>query len=110
MYNGAEVNGATNYENCAMFKAIITFPSTLQSIGSAAFSTNHYNTNAYETYIGGVIMLSTTPPTISEDTFGGGFYYEGSHGENITITVPKGCVDIYKAAEVWPEYRIVEAS
>ena len=77
----------------------ITLPSTIESIGSKAFRCN--KDGGTKGYLTKVTILATTPPIISEDTFG-----------SAPIIVPKGCGEIYKAADGWSEYAsyIVEAT
>lgn len=74
-----------------------TIPASVERIGLECFSQNIRN----------VILLVTTPPIIDGSPFGPTeeLYIQ-------TITVPKGCGDIYKAAEGWKNYAdyIVEAS
>ena len=97
----------------SMYGNTITFPSTVTSIGSEAFRYDDYSGSGdifYYTYVKTAIMLSKTPPTIGDDAFGerGAI----STSEYMTIIVPKGCGEAYKAAEGWSAYKnwIVEAS
>ena len=94
-------------ENIAMYKKTITFPSTVESIGSSAFGSGvsaNVGEGLYCTYIEHVVILAPSPPTTATDTF-------GDRGL-ISITVPTGCGEVYKAAEGWIYYKriIVEAS
>ena len=89
----------------------VTIPSTVESIGDYAFSTEYSYTSGgttfytgYNTYVKELVLLPTMPPTLGSyacvnwDTTNKGAEYD------ITIIVPKGCVDIYKAAEGWSAY------
>ena len=92
----------------AMSNGTIILPSTLQSIDSSAFCTNERSdtdsSNIYG-YLNTVRILATTPPTIQNEVFGQDSYLT-------SIIVPAGCVETYKAADVWGEYGsyLVEAS
>lgn len=92
----------------------VTFPSTLTSIGGSAFRYRDYSGSGdyfYYTYLSGAVMLSKTPPTLGSDVFGHDGTYN-NHDTKMVITVPRGCVEAYKAGEGWNSYtnRIVEAS
>lgn len=93
-------NGVTIIGTCAFYGCTgvtrVEIPSSVTTIGYLAFSNCTGLTN--------IIVLATTPPTI---TASGAF-----DSTTCTITVPKGCGEAYKAAEYWSEYanRIVEAS
>ena len=94
----------------------ITIPSSVTELGLRSLQCHQY-----EKVEGGTIwcdtnvkMLGTTPPTMAEESstyddsgaFGRESLYEG------IITVPKGCGETYKSADVWNHYadEIVEAS
>ena len=97
-------------ENAAMYGSIITLPSTLQSIGARAFTTDEYNdANTYNLgYLAGVKLLATTPPTIASDANPFGPYGDFSaHGRTFSIIVPKGCGAAYKAADWWRNYDVI---
>ena len=97
-----------------MYNTVITFPSTIKSIGSGVFNTRKETLIGgarYYSYIAGVRMLATTPPTIETSAFGDrGWTVAPTTNNVITITVPKGCGEAYKAA--WTGYKnyIVEES
>lgn len=79
----------------------VTIPASVTRIDSEAFKA----TRGEHLY---VTILATTPPTIPTDTA-----YDIFGGEtDITITVPKGCGEVYKAADGWSRYAnyIVEES
>ena len=76
----------------------ITIPSGVTSIGAYAFE--------YCTALTDIRMLPTTPPSLTSSLASGGL------NSSCKITVPKGCGNAYKSAEVWSNYAsiIVEAS
>lgn len=78
----------------------VVLPSTIKSIGNAAFNVNNSGGGS-DCYLEKLTILASIPPTVS----GTGF-------EAQTIIVPKGCGEAYKAAEGWSVYadRIMEAS
>lgn len=92
-------NSLTTIESDAFIRCkglqAITIPSGVTSIGEFAFS--------YCESLINVTVLATTPPTIDYSTF---------QHNTATITVPKGCGDIYKSTTNWRIYAdyIVEAS
>lgn len=88
-----------------MSGATVTFPRTLQSIGTNAFTSDYYTGDyLYYTYIDKAVMTSETPPVFGENAFGkkGGTMVSTSGSSYVTFVVPKGCVAAYKAAEGWP--------
>lgn len=95
----------------------ITLPSSLYSIGECAFT--HIGSNSYVPGVRNYVILATTPPTLGgfqdADAASGGRAYSSAIGYQTyieSITVPKGCGAVYKAAEGWSNYadKIVEAS
>ena len=86
----------------------LTLPSTVTNIGENAFEGPIIDAYTW-TYLKQVTMLSKTPPTT-------GVEYEHSAFskpyKNFKLIVPKGCGDVYKAAQGWSDYAdyIVEAS
>ena len=55
--------------------------------------------------IGSIVSYATEPPVIGSNAF------SGVNKDNFTVEVPKGCVDKYKEAEGWKEFkRIAEYS
>lgn len=94
-------------------------PSTLQSLGDAAFSINceHPNnsTPSDQITLKTLTINATTPPSVSDTQFLGLVYYNGTNnvgGITFIIIVPQGCGATYKAATGWSFYAnyIVEAS
>lgn len=79
----------------------VVLPSTIKSIGSGAFNVPYSGGGGSGCYLDKLTILASTPPTVSETGF-----------EALTIIVPKGCGEAYKAAEGWSAYadRITEAS
>ena len=77
--------------------ASITIPDSVTSIGNNCF----YSCSS----LASVTMLPTAPPTLGSNAFGG-------TASDLVITVPKGCLDAYKAATNWSAYadKMVEAS
>lgn len=78
----------------------VTIPATVTNIGFDAL-----DFNGDSLYHHTITMLSTTPPTMDPL---GGLGYNGV----VTIIVPAGCAEVYKAAEGWGKYAdvIVEGS
>lgn len=99
-YNRADTN-----QQCGKIASVV-IPSSVTRIGHSSFGTA-----ALE-----VTMLATTPPTLTvlettnEDTGITSYTYAFYCSASLTIIVPKGCGDVYKAA--WENYAdyIVEAS
>lgn len=58
-----------------------------------------------------VVMLGTNPPTL-EASANSPWCFGDPSNKSLTITVPKGCGEVYKAASDWAKYKdcIVEAS
>lgn len=55
--------------------------------------------------IGSIVSYATEPPVLGSNAF------SGVNKDNFTVEVPKGCVDKYKEAEGWKEFkRIAEYS
>lgn len=113
---GTEMN---LYWETAMEAATIILPSTIKSIGSRAFTSTTALSNSsggtadiYPCYFAKVKILATTPPTLGEAAFGDRFRFNNETNAYVKIfEVPKGCGDIYKAAEGWSSYvsNITEA-
>lgn len=99
----------------------ISIPADIKIIGERSFmyqddipieieipeSVSHIESYAFGSIYGrNFIMKATTPPTIGTSVL------QVATDLPITIIVPKGCGEIYKAAEGWSEYAdyIVEAS
>lgn len=92
----------------------IILPTTLTSIGDYCFAyevDDFGNDPKYYNTLNTIKILATTPPTIEFYTFG----MLGSNSTTYfpTITVPKGCGEIYKTTGYWGSHYadgIVEAS
>ena len=69
----------------------VTIPSTVTIIGDLAFSSC--------TGLTSVTSLNPTPPTCGTDVFG------GVNIQDIPLTVPTGSVELYKAADVWKNFK-----
>lgn len=76
----------------------IIIPSSVIEIGNGAFN------GTYKCAIAYVTILATTPPTAGSDIF--------DSRAIVSITVPSGCGEAYKAADGWSTYadKIVEAT
>ena len=79
----------------------ITLPSTIENIGEKAFACSAADSYT-KCYLSKVTILATTPPVLGTDVFG--------NKDATKIYVPKGCGDIYRAAEGWSAYTIEEVS
>lgn len=96
----------------------IILPETLTELGEMAFAIVSIAGTRYAIFDGTVTLLAKTPPTIVVSTIStttepiGPFGSAASDNPNITIIVPKGCGEAYKAADGWSEYanHIVEAT
>lgn len=102
-YKSEDMYDNERYPKSNMSKILL--PATLKSIGAGAFvySAKHKGGSGDahdDPIVSQVTLLATTPPTISDTTFGG--CDEGEY--NLSITVPKGCADVYKTANIWSEY------
>lgn len=82
------------FQDCRQIQGV-SFPSTLQTIGSYAFQ-NCVNINQ-------VISLSVEPPIIQSDAF------NGVPKDNFTVEVPENAVSRYKADAQWGEFRRISA-
>lgn len=104
----------------AMEGGSVIIPSSVKSIGDYAFAsdtkvTSEGGASFYIGYLANVKILAEEPPTLGEKPFGEAYvrFTSTATNNNVkTIEVPKGCGDIYKAAEGWSHYadKIVEAS
>ena len=97
-YNGVTYKvtsiGRSAFYECTGLTSV-TIPNSVTSIGSSAFY-GCYNLRTIYSY-------AATPPTMYRDTF--------SSYKSATLYVPKGCVDVYKAASYWSDfYNIVEGN
>ena len=88
--------GSYAFYLCSSLRKVV-LPSTITNIENQAFS----ETGVLEE----IVLLSTTPPTL-----GGNILYNSA--DDITIVVPAGYGDTYKAASGWSDYasKIVEAT
>lgn len=94
-----EIIGISAFSN-GKFPADVTIPASVTAIKSYAFSPLQ-SSNA-PGYVQNITILATTPPSLGTSVFGNPLY--GTWDETFTITVPKGCGDTYKAADVWSDY------
>lgn len=84
------------FRNCYGLQSI-TIPANVDLIGENAFE----GCNS----IGSIICEGTEPPACAANAF------NGVSKDNFTVEVPKGCVDKYKEADGWKEFkRIAEYS
>lgn len=95
-----------NLSDVAMKNATLVFPDSLESIGQQAFISGVYVESGYVTYLGKVVMRAKPPPAVASDTFGScNPWLCKEPGANMNmklpIVVPKGCGELYKAAENW---------
>ena len=82
------------FEGCTGLTSV-TIPNSVTKIGRDAF----YGCNNLKT----IYSYAATPPTMSSNAF--------SSYKSATLYVPKGCVDVYKAASYWSDfYNIVEGN
>ena len=86
--------GTSVFDGCTGLTSV-TIPNSVTSIGRYAF----YGCNNLKT----IYSYAATPPTMSSNAF--------SSYKSATLYVPKGCVDVYKAASYWSDfYNIVEGN
>lgn len=84
------------FENCTMLQSI-TIPANVDIIDELAFK----NCSG----LNGIVCEGTVPPACAANAF------NGVSKDNFTVEVPKGCVDKYKEADGWKEFkRIAEYS
>jgi len=116
-----ENNGATytvtaigNYGFSEMYELGVTsinIPATVTSIGTAAFAGGYESGTTLKT-----ITVNWTTPLAVEETDKlflniGTKDDDGNYDRSsITLNVPAGTVDAYKAAEVWKTFNIVEST
>ncbi len=87
---------ATCFANCCALQSI-TIPANVDLIGENAFEGCKS--------IGSIVCEGTEPPVLGNNAF------NGVNKDNFTVEVPKGCVDKYKEADGWKEFkRIAEYS
>lgn len=79
------------FKNCEKLSAVI-LPEKLISIADRCFE-NCFNLNYVQ-------CLSTTPPTLE-----GSGHFDGVAKDNFTLVVPKGCVEAYRNAPGWGEFK-----
>lgn len=91
--SGLKTIGAGAFDGCNIPESL-TIPASVTSIGSKAFKSINLQH---------ITVLATTPPNGGTNMFGSGV---------VSITVPAGCGDAYKAKSGWSDYadKIVEAS
>lgn len=90
-----------------MYYSDIILPSSLKEMYLGAFGTAPIMTSEdYAMQARRIIMLATTPPTMSDSD------YIISAYDGFGIIVPKGCSNAYKSAEGWKKFQsyIVEAT
>ena len=86
--------GSSAFRKCTGLTSV-TIPNSVTKIGRDAF----YGCNNLKT----IYSYAATPPTMSSNAF--------SSYKSATLYVPKGCVDVYKAASYWSDfYNIVEGN
>ena len=90
---GITTIGNAVFRECRLIS--VTLPSTLESLGSWALGWNYNTTDVY--------CKAKTVPTTDVSAF------EGSNMENVTLHVPAGSVDAYKAASPWSGFKEVKA-
>lgn len=84
------------FKNCGALQSI-TIPANIDLIKDNAFQ----NCRA----LNSIVCEGTEPPVCTESTF------NGVNKDNFSVEVPKGCVDKYREAEGWKEFkRITEYS
>ncbi len=79
------------FSGCERLTAVV-LPKNLLSIGSECFR-NCYSLDYIQ-------CLSETPPVLE-----GSGHFNGVAKDNVTLVVPKGCVDAYKNAPGWGEFK-----
>lgn len=117
--DGVTVLNSYTFANCSSLTSV-EIPNSVKTLGSSCFYysdtlasivipdsvTTIENNCFYQCKkLASATMLPTAPPTLGSHAFTGA-------SSDLVITVPKGCLDAYKAATNWSEYadKMVEAS
>lgn len=79
------------FNHCEKLTAIV-LPEKLENISDRCFA-NCFNLDYIQ-------CLSTTPPELV-----GGGHFDGIAKDNFTVVVPKGCVEAYRNAPGWSEFK-----
>ena len=83
--------GPSTFSDCERLTAIV-LPKNLWSIGENCFN-NCFSLDYIQ-------CLSETPPTLE-----GSGHFDGVAKDNFTLVVPPGCVDAYRNAPGWSEFK-----
>lgn len=89
--DGVSVIQGSTFNNCSALETV--------ALGSGITAINEFAFNQCSA-IKEISISATTPPALSEGAFPSAVY------TNASLTVPDGCEDAYKAAEVWSKFNI----
>lgn len=102
--DNVEIIDESAFQSCMKLSSL-TLPEKLRYLGAAAF----YGCSGLSTIVCNVQVPPTKSPFVNKsggDLSDDAFY--GVDKQNCKLYVPKGCVEAYRAAELWKDFNIIE--